>query len=92
MPFRDGTGPKGEGAMTGKGRGNNSIKKGLIGSLLVTVFGFIKYDLNTPNSLIKTFVKNKLASRTPKNDKNTLSHSTEIIDAEYNIIDTKERE
>jgi len=96
MPLNDGTGPAGEGPRTGRGIGkkfskNTVAKQGLVASLLLSLFGFVKSDLNSKNSVIKTFLNNKIDNKSINKGKDKISVSNDkIIDVEYDIISSNE--
>ena len=96
MPFRDGTGPNGEGPRTGRGVGFRINKEkvatnSVVGGLFLSLFGLIKKYLSNHNSIIRTFIKNKMNNKALKEPKGNVSEGDNgVVDAEYNIISPEE--
>ncbi|MEA2103602.1 MAG: DUF5320 domain-containing protein [Candidatus Cloacimonadota bacterium] len=91
MPRRDGTGPSGKGAGTGRRRGNvfslhnKEGKFSVWRSLVVPAIGFIVNDARKPDGITQKTI-HSIANRL-SNKKLADSKKTEVKNAEYEIVE-----
>lgn len=96
MPAGNGTGPEGKGSGTGRRQGwcfnkKGVVKGGLLGGFGASIIGVISYDLKSPNSILKSFIKKLLDNKGKKESTEKIEEkNNKIIDAEYEIIEEDE--